>query len=100
MSITKITDPAQLQMHDGITMYTFSSPTCVPCKYINPIMDRLAGESDYIHVYRIDATVFDDLAIAFGVTSVPTVFIWHDRKLKHTLRSVVGIKHQLESLNA
>lgn len=94
--IKKIEESTDLQLHDGITMYTFSAPGCIPCKYMNPVMDKIAGKSDRIHLYRIDSTQHTDLAAAYNVKSVPTVFIYYNKQLKHVLHSLVGIKHELE----
>ena len=89
----------KLLLHDGLTMFTFSSPDCIPCKFINPIVNRIATNNDNIHVYRINCLEHPALAEYWQIKSVPTVFFFYNKELKHVLKSVAGIKHQLELID-
>lgn len=53
----------------------FYATWCGPCKTIAPILDELAKEYDgKIYIYKIDTDKEQDLAQAFGIRSIPTLF--------------------------
>jgi len=56
------------------TLIDFSAQWCGPCKALEPILEKvyskLRGDID---VYKVDIESGQDIAIAFGVMSVPTL---------------------------
>ncbi len=53
----------------------FYADWCGPCKMVAPILDELAKEySDKIYIYKVDTEAEQDLAGAFGIRSIPTLF--------------------------
>ncbi len=55
----------------------FTTPTCAPCRLQQtPILQTLAHRwGDRLHIVRIDATEYPELASKWGVFSVPTTFV-------------------------
>jgi len=52
----------------------FYASWCGPCKVIAPILEELASEYDgQIYVYKIDTEKEQELAAAFGISSIPTL---------------------------
>lgn len=97
--ITQLQNQGDLKIHEhGITIHTFTIPECVPCRIINPIMDRIAGESKNIHVYRINSYLHPYLAKEHSIRSVPTAYFYKDGKLIKRMVGIMGIKHELESI--
>ncbi|GBU06951.1 thiol reductase thioredoxin [Bacteroidales bacterium] len=53
----------------------FYADWCPPCKKIAPILDALSNEYDgQIYIYKIDTDEEGELAAAFGIKSIPTLY--------------------------
>lgn len=53
----------------------FWAPWCGPCKMIMPIVEEIAEENEHIAVGKINVDEEVELAIQFGVTSIPTLIV-------------------------
>lgn len=52
----------------------FYADWCGPCKSVAPVLEELAGEyKDKMYVYKVDTDAEQELAGAFGITSIPTL---------------------------
>lgn len=52
----------------------FYADWCGPCRMIAPIMEELAKEFEgRINIYKIDTDKEQELAAAFGISSIPSV---------------------------
>lgn len=52
----------------------FYADWCGPCKAVAPIMEELAKEYDgKIYIYKIDTDKEQELAGAFGISSIPSI---------------------------
>ena len=53
----------------------FYATWCGPCKTIAPILEELAGKyKGQIYIYEVDVDAEPELAGAFGIQSIPTLF--------------------------
>jgi len=53
----------------------FYATWCGPCKMVAPILDDLAKEYDgQIYIYKIDVDAEPEIAAAYGIQSIPTIF--------------------------
>lgn len=53
----------------------FYATWCGPCKMVAPIMDDLAKEyNGQVYIYKVDVDAEPDIAAAFGIQSIPTIF--------------------------
>jgi thioredoxin len=60
---------------DKPAIIDFYASWCGPCKILAPILEELASEYDgKIVIYKIDTEKERELAAAFGITSIPTLF--------------------------
>lgn len=60
----------------------FWAPWCGPCKMLGPILEQAAAElGDSAIVGKINVDEEQDLAIAFAVSSIPTVVAMQDGKV-------------------
>ena len=60
----------------------FYADWCGPCKMVAPILEEIDEEyGDKLHVYKIDTDKEQELAMAFGIQSIPSLlFIPVDEK--------------------
>ena len=48
---------------------------CGPCKMIAPIVEQIAGERSDVLVGKIDGDSQMELAVQFGIVSIPTLIV-------------------------
>ena len=60
----------------------FWAPWCGPCKKFTPIMQEVSEE---IEVEKINVDVSSEIAIQYGVKSVPTLFLLENDNVKSSL---------------
>ena len=60
----------------------FYADWCGPCKMVAPILEELSKEYEgKIHIYKVDTDKEQELAMAFGIQSIPSIlFIPMDDK--------------------
>ena len=60
----------------------FYADWCGPCKMVAPILEELSEEyKGKIHIYKVDTDKEQELAMAFGIQSIPSIlFIPMDDK--------------------
>ena len=52
----------------------FYADWCGPCKMVAPILEELSEEyAGKIHVYKVDTEKEQELAMAFGIQSIPSI---------------------------
>ena len=75
----------------------FYADWCGPCKMLSPIVDQIAAESSDYDVYKLNVDEAPELAIQFGVVSIPTVKVFRGGVCT---ASLVGLrpKEELEAL--
>ncbi len=67
----------------------FYADWCGPCKMIAPFVAEIAEENPDVVVGKINVDEEPELAIKFGVQSIPALFVVKDGKVKD---SAIGFK--------
>ena len=57
----------------------FFATWCGPCRMLAPIMEEISEDHK---VYKIDTDENGDLAMEFGIMSIPTILIFENGELK------------------
>ncbi len=78
MSIIEITkdnfEEKVMQAQEKVLL-DFWATWCGPCKMIAPYVEQVAQEREDITVGKIDVDRDPELAIRFGITSIPTLLV-------------------------
>ena len=67
----------------------FSAEWCGPCRMYGPIMDNLSKEEN-INVTKIDVDKEPELAMKYGIRSIPTTLIVDDEGV--VLKKFIGVQ--------
>lgn len=63
----------------GVVLVDFWATWCGPCQMMSPVIDDIANEcGDVVKVCKVDVDQAQNLAIRFGVMSIPMIFILKD----------------------
>ena len=74
---------------DKPVLVDFYTSWCGPCKRLTPVMDKLAGEyKDRARFVKVNVDKSRKLAKEYRITTVPTVLIFKDGKVRKSLVSV------------
>lgn len=64
----------------------FWATWCGPCKLLAPVIDEIAEEYDNnLKVCKVNVDEYPDLAIRFGIDSIPTLLYFKNGKLENKL---------------
>ncbi|NOZ58439.1 MAG: thioredoxin family protein [Euryarchaeota archaeon] len=98
MSFSFVSDEeAEVRMRSGRVVLWFSSPSCPPCRKVEPRAERVAKAfSGEVSFLRINVEKGTALAEKLGIDSVPTfVFLRDSRELKRL--ELVPSEEELEA---
>ena len=59
----------------------FFATWCGPCKMLAPIVEKLSEEEPSVKVVKVDVDEESELAIRFGISSIPTLLMFKNGKL-------------------
>ena len=81
---------------EGIVLLDFWASWCGPCKMIAPYVEEVAQERCDITVGKIDVDADPELAIKFGITSIPTLLVMEKGKV---INQALGYRPKQDILN-
>jgi len=79
----------------GYICIDFWATWCQPCKLMAPIFEEANKEMPKIKFCKVDVDAQPELAQLFGIDSIPTVVLVHNRR---TLTGFVGVREKEELL--
>lgn len=97
LNITKENFEETVLKNSNRVLLDFWAEWCGPCQMIAPIVHQIAEENEHITVGKVNVDEQMELAMQFGISSIPTLLIFEGGKV---IATSVGLrsKEQIENL--
>ena len=82
---------------EKIVLIDFYAEWCGPCQMLSPIVEQVANENDNIKVVKINVDNAQDIAMDYGVMSIPTLVVIKDGKEANRVVGLVS-KSEIERM--
>ena len=89
ISVNKNNFNQEVLNSDKPVLMDFWAPWCGPCRMVVPLVEEIAKERSDIKVVKINVDEEQELAMQFGVMSIPTLLVFEQGKL---VRQAVGAR--------
>ncbi len=74
----------------GVSLVDFWASWCGPCRMLSPVIDEIAEEfAGKCSVYKVNVDEEGELAVKFGIMSIPTLIFFKDGEVINKLVGVV-----------
>ena len=67
----------------------FWAPWCGPCRMLSPVVDEIANEKTDIKVGKVNVDEQEELAMRFGIMSIPTLIVF---KNGEAVKKTMGVQ--------
>lgn len=96
MVITKENFENEVLKSEKTVLLDFWASWCGPCRMVSPIVDEIAKEYPEYKVGKVNVDEQPELAAAFEVMSIPSLFVLKDGKVVNTS---IGAKPKAQILD-
>ncbi|HFU75735.1 MAG TPA: thioredoxin [Arcobacter sp.] len=88
-------------VNNGVSLVDFWAPWCGPCRMIAPVIDELAEDFDgKANICKINTDEQQELAMKFGVRSIPTILVMKDGEVVETMVGAASKQAFADKINA
>lgn len=100
LNITSDNYENEVLKSDKQVLIDFYADWCGPCKMMSPIIDKIAEElGETVKVGKINVDENQDLAMEYGIMSIPTIIILKNGEVKNTFVGVTDKNEIKQALN-
>lgn len=101
MSVLNVTSEnyeSEVLKSEKTVLIDFYADWCGPCKMMSPVIDEIAEEmKENVKVGKVNVDENQDLAMEYGVMSIPTIVVLKNGEVQKTF---VGVTDKEEIKNA
>lgn len=76
----------------------FWASWCGPCRMLSPVVDEIGAEREDVKVCKINVDEEQELAVQFGVMSIPTLMVFKNGAAANTSVGVIPKEKILEMI--
>lgn len=80
-TVTKDNFDKEITEAKETVLVDFWAAWCMPCKMLSPVIDAIAEERKDVKICKINIDEEQELAIRFGIMSIPTVMVFKGGKV-------------------
>lgn len=95
ISVNKNNFNQEVLNSDKPVLMDFWAPWCGPCRMVVPLVEEIAKERSDIKVAKINVDEEQELAMQFGVMSIPTLVVMKNGKI---VNQVTGARPKAQIL--
>ena len=97
LNVTKENFDKEVLQAEGTVLVDFSASWCGPCRMIAPAVEKISEEHPDVKVCKVNIDDEQELAIKYGVMSIPTLMVVKNGEVVNT---AVGLrpKEEIEEL--
>lgn len=95
ISVNKNNFNQEVLNSDKPVLMDFWAPWCGPCRMVVPLVEEIAKERSDIKVVKINVDEEQELAMQFGVMSIPTLMVMKNGKI---VNQVTGARPKAQIL--
>lgn len=82
IELTKENFEAEVLKSDKTVLVDFWASWCGPCRMLSPVVDEIAEERTDIKVGKVNVDDEEELAMRFGIMSIPTLIVFRGGEVK------------------
>ncbi|MEC7711019.1 MAG: thioredoxin [Thermoproteota archaeon] len=80
----------QEKTKNKLLLVDFWAEWCGPCKIMHPVFTRMAKKYKFVRFARVNVDNAQDIAIRYGVQSIPTFIMFKNGEVANTMVGAVG----------
>jgi thioredoxin 1 len=80
----------QEMQNNDLVLVDFWAEWCGPCKSMHPIFTRMAKKYKSVRFARVNVDNAQDIAMKYGVQSIPTFIMFKNGEIANTMVGAVG----------